>query len=246
MQYVLSESNKIYTGVTWSNAQGAKEIHEDGRPYHTFRTATVLVDANRNVFQNCVFENTAGPGDTAGQAIALYLDGDGIIIRNCVIRGHQDSLFLAPLPPKEIEKDGFLGPKQFTERVPRTFHFEKCRIEGDVDFVFGGATALFDECDFISNGPGYVFAPSTPENARYGFVARNCRFKRNGDVPDGSVYLGRPWREHAQLLIEDCWLDSHIHADGFCDWADRGKAGGVSFKELHSTGPGAAGRDRSL
>jgi pectinesterase len=98
--------------------------HKDGRPYHTFRTYTVLVDGNDITFKNCTFENTAGPGEVkSGQAIALYLDGDDIHLENCILKGHQDTLFLAPLPEKEREMDGFLGPKQFTPRTMRSFLF---------------------------------------------------------------------------------------------------------------------------
>ena len=71
-------------------------------------------------FKNCVFENTAGPGEKVGQAIALYIDGDNIRLENCVIKGHQDTLFLAPLPEKEIIPGGFLGPKQSEPRYRRT------------------------------------------------------------------------------------------------------------------------------
>ena len=242
MQYVLSENDRIYRDRSWSNSLGARQIHEDGRPYHTFRTATLLADGDRLLFENCRFENTAGPGAEAGQAIALYLDGDGIVLRNCSIYGHQDTLFLAPLPPKELEKDGFLGPKQFTPRTRRSYLFEGCRIYGGVDFIFGGATALFRDCEFINIEPGYVFAPCTPEDSDTGFTALNCRFLRSSpeEVPDGSTYIARPWREFAKVRLENCFLDAHIAAEGFADWNERKAT--VRFEEYGSTGPGAGKR----
>ena len=112
----------------------------DGRPYGTFRAYTLLVDGDRLEFRNCVFENTSGPQAQAGQAPALYLDGDGIRLTDCVLRGHQDTLFLAPLPEKEIIPGGFLGPKQFAPRKNHTVYFKNCLIEGGIDFIFGGAT----------------------------------------------------------------------------------------------------------
>ena len=244
MSYSIIGSDVSIEGQTYSGATGALAIHPDGRPYHTFRTATVLVDGDRVSFKNCRFENTAGPGKEAGQAIALYLDGDDITLEDCILTGHQDTLFLAPLPPKEVQKDGFLGPKQFTPRTPRTFYFKKCRIEGGVDFIFGGATAYFDDCDFVSVEPGYVFAPCTPKDVETGFVARNCRFLCTEEIPQASCYIGRPWREFARIRLENCYIDRHIHPEGFADWNGRGEGGTVVFEELHSTGPGAENTKR--
>ncbi|MBR6898581.1 MAG: pectin esterase [Lachnospiraceae bacterium] len=237
---VISENNRVYNGECFTGGLGAKMTHPDGRPYHTFRTASVLVDGNKIVFNGCVFENTAGPGERAGQAIALYLDGDDIVLNDCVLKGWQDTLFLAPLPPKEYEKDGFIGPKQFTPRVPRTFTFNRCRIEGDVDFVFGGATAFFNDCEFVSLRKGYVFAPSTPEGAEAGFVIKNCRFLRAAGVEDGSCYIARPWREYAKLSIENCYMDAHIAPEGYVDWGKPHE--GLRFTETGSYGPGAGKR----
>lgn len=239
MQYVLSDSDQIYEGRVFSGDISALAIHADGRPYHTFRTATVLADGDRIRFRDCTFENTAGCGKDAGQAIALYLDGAEIRLENCRLIGHQDTLFLAPLPPKEMQKDGFLGPKQFTPRTDRVFYFKNCMIEGGVDFIFGGATAFFDECDFVSNEPGYVFAPSTPEHIDTGFVARNCRFLRKENVPDASCYIARPWRNFAKVRLEDCFLDVHIHPEGFHDWNKQEARETVKFEEYRSKGPGA-------
>lgn len=239
MQYVISDTDRVFEGLSYEGSRSAYEIHPDGRPYHTFRTATVLADGTDLTFKGCSFANTAGPGREAGQAIALYLDGDGICLEDCLITGHQDTLFLAPLPPKEIQKDGFLGPKQFTPRTDRTFTFKNCRIEGGVDFVFGGATAFFEDCVFVSNEPGYVFAPSTPEHVKTGFVARHCRFERTEGVEDGSCYLARPWRSFARVRLEDCFLDAHIHPEGFHDWNKTEARKTVVFEEYGSRGPGA-------
>lgn len=175
-QTYIEDSNQVFDGASWTGDEYARRIHEDGRLVHTFRTASVYVFGDHNTFRNCTFRNTAGKGKDVGQAIALYVDGDENRFEDCLIWGHQDTLFLAPLPPKEIEKDGFLGPHQFTPRTPRTTYFTNCTIVGGIDFIFGGGTAYFDDCVFVSNEPGYVFAPSTPEGVETGFVCRNCRF----------------------------------------------------------------------
>ncbi len=236
---VISEDHQVIEDRTFSGNLYAKAPHADGRPYHTFRTATVLVDGNDITFRRCTFENTAGRGADVGQAIALYLDGDDIVLEDCILRGHQDTLFLAPLPPKEVEKDGFLGPKQYTLRTPRTVTFRNCLIEGGVDFIFGGASAVFENCEFRSVEVGYVFAPCTPEEIKAGFIARNCRFTCTDEIPDASCYIARPWREYAKVRIEHCELGRHIHPDGWDDWGKEYAHDTVVFEETDSYGPGA-------
>lgn len=240
--FFISERNLDIEGADFTGNLYARKMHADGRPYHTFRTSTVLCDGTNVRFRDCTFANDAGPGRKVGQAIALYLDGDGISLENCRIYGHQDTLFLAPLPLKEHEKDGFLGPKQFEPRTNRVFHFKNCLITGGVDFIFGGAEAYFDDCEFRSVEPGYIFAPCTPEG-RMGFTARNCCFTAEKGVPAGSCYIGRPWREHACVRLENCFLGEHISKAGWKIWSEDYPIDGVRFSEAGSFGPGA---DNSL
>ena len=240
-QIHISQSNALIENKVFSGSHFARELHEDGQKRGTFRSYTVLVDGDNLTLKNCVFENTAGRGEDVGQALALYLDGDGIVLENCTLKGHQDTLFLAPLPQKEIIPGGFLGPKQFTERKNRTFYFKNCRIEGGVDFIFGGATAYFENCDFVSVEVGYVFAPSTPEDVEVGFVAKNCRFIAGVGVPERSCYIARPWRDHAALELVDCYLGPHICSEGFDDWGKTHAHSTVRFTERFSYGEGASG-----
>ena len=240
LQYNINESNITIENQTFSSGNFAREIHEDGQKRGTFRSYTVLADGDNISFKNCVFENTAGRGADVGQALALYLDGDNITLENCVLRGHQDTLFLAPLPEKEIIPGGFLGPKQFTERKNRIFFFKNCRIEGGVDFIFGGATAYFENCEFVSVEEGFVFAHSTPKDVIVGFVAKNCRFTAGEGVAPHSCYVARPWRDYAAVELVDCYLDEHIHKDGFDDWGKTHAHSTVRFVENGSYGPGAS------
>lgn len=239
-QIYISDSNITVENKTFSASYYAKEDMYDGTKRGTFRSYTVLVDGDNVCFKNCVFENTAGRGQDVGQAIALYVDGDGITLENCVLRGHQDTLFLAPLPDKEIIPGGFTGPKQFAERKRRTVYFKNCVIEGGVDFIFGGATAYFDSCEFVSVEEGYVFAPSTPRDVAVGFVATNCRFTAGNNVEKGSCFIARPWRNYAYVRLENCYLGEHIHPLGFDDWAKTEAHDTVRFFENNSFGPGAS------
>ena len=238
-QIHISESNLIIENKIFSAAYYAKQEMPDGTKRGTFRSYSVLVEGDNICFKNCVFENKAGKGSEVGQAIALYIDGDGIVLEGCFLRGHQDTLFLAPLPEREIIPGGFIGPKQFTERKRRTVHFKNCVIEGGVDFIFGGATAYFDDCEFVSVEEGYVFAPSTPEDVEIGFVAKDCRFTAEKGVGKGSCFIARPWRNHAYVRLENCYLGEHIHPLGFDDWGKFEAHETMRFSESGSYGPGA-------
>ena len=163
------------TRIVWGD--GAREILEDGMKRGTFRTATLRTDGAHITLRRLTIENDASPREKAGQAIALYADGDHLLVEDCVLRSFQDTLFTAPLPPKEIEKNGFIGPKQHAPRVPQRHTYRRCRIEGDVDFIFGGAAAWFEGCDIVAvDGRGdrrepftaFCTAASTPENQAYG------------------------------------------------------------------------------
>ena len=101
------------TRITWHD--GAAEILPDGKKRGTFRTATLLINARDCALRNVTVENSAYPREQVGQALALYVDGDGFHCEDCTLKSCQDTLFTAPLPPREIQKDGFIGPTQFRE-----------------------------------------------------------------------------------------------------------------------------------
>lgn len=222
---------------------GGKEILQDGKKRGTFRTYTCFVDASDVTLSYLTIENSAGPGDQAGQAIALYADGDRLAVDSCRLLGWQDTLFTAPLPPKEIEKDGFAGPKQFAPREKRRQYYKDCYIEGEIDFIFGGAAAYFEHCIFFSKNrsqesPGFVMAPSTPKGQRFGYVMDHCCF--TGNCPDQTVFLGRPWREWGKAVLLCCQVGPHIKMEGWDDWGKEKAHEAAFFAEYGCSGPGAA------
>ena len=234
---------------------GAFEIMPDGEKRGTFRTASVRIDAPDFTARNIVFQNDAGFGRTVGQALALYVDADRCYFENCRFLGSQDTLFTAPLPLKEAKPGGFRGPGEFRPRVMGRHLYRDCFIQGDVDFIFGGATAWFENCEIFSKMPGdrkppespdnqqiygYVTAASTFEEVKYGYVLHRCRL--TGDCPPHTVYLGRPWREFAKTVFLECELGEHIHPLGWADW--KKDHDHFFYAEYASTGAGAnpAGR----
>lgn len=201
----------------------ARDKMPDGSNRGTFRSYSVLIDASNVRLENLTVSNTSGDEHAAGQAIALYADGDNLEFDNIRLEGRQDTLFTGPLPPKEIQPGGFIGPKQFSPRINGHHYYRSCYICGNIDFIFGSATAYFEDCtiESLSHGEepvqGYVTAPSTPEGQPYGYVFKNCSFI-SSQCPDISCYLARPWRDYAKSVFIDCTVGSHIKNEGFHDW----------------------------
>ncbi|MDD5935382.1 MAG: pectinesterase family protein [Clostridiales bacterium] len=227
---------------------------EDGVKRGTFRTPTVFINTHDFIARNLTFQNSAGFGNKVGQALALYVDGDRIVFDDCKMLGSQDTLFTAPLPPTPHEPGGFTGPKEFAPRVNGRHYYHKCYIRGDVDFIFGSATAYFDNCEIFSQKNddlppakhledqkiyGYVTAASTPKDQEYGYVFSNCQL--TSDCPRKSVYLGRPWRNYAKTVFLNCELGDHIRDEGWCDWNKPEAHETILYAEYHNTGAGADG-----
>lgn len=214
----------------------------DGLKLGTFRTYSVLIDTHDFTASNITFKNNAGLGKDVGQAIAVYVDGDRIIFDHCNLIASQDTLFTGPLPPKEIEKNGFIGPKQFAPRINGRHFYNGCYIRGDIDFIFGSATAFFENCEIFSQNiheeiNGYVTAASTPEGQEYGYVFDSCRF--TSDCPPNSVYLGRPWRNYAKTVIMNSYLGEHICHEGWHNWNKLDAQETCFYGEYGNYGPSA-------
>lgn len=232
-----AESVRVVMGL------GAFRDAGDGRALGTFRTYTLLVDADDVCLRSLTIENDAGDGREVGQGIALYADGDRLVVDACRILGRQDTLFTGPLPPKEAKPGGFIGPKQFAPRRNVRQYYRRCLIAGDVDFVFGGATAYFEGCELrsLDRGEGvngYVTAASTPEGLGHGYVFHGCSFTSEG-CADETVYLGRPWRDWAKVALLDCWVGPHVRRDGWFDWDKPHAREASDFAAGTLFGPGA-------
>ncbi len=120
-------------------------------------------------------------------------------------------------------------------------YYYKCLIRGDVDFLFGNATAVFDQCEIQSTGKGYLTAQSRTDDAQTtGYVLTHCKLTAAAGVPDGMVYLGRPWRPHARIVYLNCELGPQISPAGWLKWRPTDKDMKVFYAEYACTGPGAA------
>lgn len=160
----------------------------------TFHTATLLVEGNNFYATNLTIQNTAGD---VGQAIALSVNADKVMIENCNIKGNQDTLYTSGD-----------GSRQY---------YKNCYIEGTTDFIFGSATALFENCTIHSKADSYITAASTPEGLPFGYVFMNCNLTAEAHI--NKVYLGRPWRKYARTVFIGSNMGDHILPEGWSAWS---------------------------
>ncbi len=209
---IIGEDSKN-TVITYSDYALMKD--SEGNPIGTFKTATVYVSENaeNTTFENITVKNEAGEGKIVGQAVALYTEGDRFYAENCRFEAKQDTLLSGPVPEDITGK---------TMPLCRQY-FKSCYIEGNVDFIFGGGTSLFEDCEiYIVSRPnfpsGYVTAACTGENLKFGYVFKNCII--TGSKPKGMAFLGRPWRGFAKTVFINCRTDDILHKEVFSKWND--------------------------
>ena len=187
----------------------------------TFRSETLFLGGGRAVVRNLTVQNNAGDGAKAGQALAVYADASRVLMEDVNLYGNQDTLFTAPLPLKEREEHGFRGPRENAPRLDTVQYYKNCTIRGNIDFIFGGANAVFDRCRIEpwhhATGTCYITAPSTPAG-KPGYLFVDCTVQ--GSAAPGSVYLGRPWRADAACYWLDCVLSDEVCTDGWDNWRD--------------------------
>ena len=180
----------------------------------TFYTYTLKVDASDFVLENMTVENSAGP---VGQAVALHVEGDRCVFRNCRFLGNQDTVYA-------------------TGKFSRQF-FLNCYVEGTTDFIFGEATAVFEQCTLRAKANSFLTAASTPEGKPFGFVFLNCKITAATGVD--KVFLGRPWRGFAKVAYLNCEMGSFIVPEGWDNWSKAENEKTTQFAEYKNTGTGA-------
>lgn len=209
-------------------------------PYRNFRDITTLQCYGDDFYmENLTVRNTAG---NVGQAEAHFIAGARQVYRDCRFTGYQDT---------QRTKNGAYA------------YLQNCRIEGAVDFIYGDGLMYYDHCTIHSvKGGGYLTAPAecahTTEPAadgkplHYGYIFRNCNLTADRDVPAGSYYLGRPWKEQAASYFIGCRLGAHIHAKGWREWngneatADFAESGSLDVKGAPADVSGRVAWSRQL
>ncbi|CAN0891564.1 Probable pectinesterase/pectinesterase inhibitor 60 [Linum grandiflorum] len=224
-------------GYIWLIGDGSRyTIITSGRSvgggYTTFSSATAGIDGPRFVARGITFRNTAGP--RKGQAVALRSMSDLSVFYQCSIEGYQDTLFIH-------------SQRQF---------YRDCYISGTIDFIFGNAAAVFQNC---------VISPRRPLHGQANMITaqgRNDPFQNTGisihnskivPAPDlrpvvrtVKTYLGRPWMQYARTVVMRSYMDRFIYPKGWSEWRENSNVGikTLYFGEYKNFGAGASTRYR--
>lgn len=203
-----------------SGGTNVKTPTADGKTLSTRDSSIVSVQASDFSAENITFENTTTREDRV-QALAMYVEADRASFRNCRFLGWQDTL-RADAPRGKIGRQ----------------YFRDCYIEGHVDFIYAGGTAVFDRCHIHAKADGYLTAASTPETTPFGYVFLDCKITAGPAVERG-FYLGRPWRPFAATAFVRCEMPAQVRPAGWDNWGNKTNELTARYSEYLSTGPGA-------
>lgn len=195
------------TIITFNDYAGRGKIR-------TFTSFTAKISGNRFVAENITFVNAAGP---VGQALALYVDADKAVFKNCRFIGNQDTIYA-----------GGENSRQY---------FNECYIEGTTDFIFGPSTAVFQNCTIRAKSNSYITAANTTTGKKFGFVFLDCKIIADTTVT--KLYLGRPWRAFSKTVFIRCEMPQQIAPEGWNNWDNPENEKTVFYAEYKNTGKGA-------
>lgn len=222
------------TVIVYNNAAGTAKPDGSGT-YGTGGSATVAVEADDFQARNLTFLNDfdekANQNLSGHQAVALRTAADKVFLDGVIVDGDQDTLLL-----DTAAKD----------RLGRVY-VANSYVMGNVDFVFGRATAVVDRSVITlkkrwdGSSGGYVTAPSTAAN-RKGILIANSAV--GGDVSAAGFYLGRPWHAGGdatldpQTTVRNTTLGAAVKSTPWTDmsgfsWKDD------RFAEYRNTGAGS-------
>ncbi|PIN18124.1 Pectinesterase [Handroanthus impetiginosus] len=229
----LEKKNVVFLGDGMGKTviTGSMNVGQQG--VTTYNTATVAVAGDGFMASGLTIQNTAGPD--AHQAVAFRSDSDLSIIENCEFLGNQDTLYAHTL-------------RQY---------YKSCRIQGNVDFIFGNSAAFFQDC-LILVAPRQVKPEKGESNAvtahgridpgqSTGFVFQHCVI--NGTDAYMALYyskpsvhnnfLGRPWKEYSSTVFIHCTLEALIRPEGWMPWSGNFALKTLYYGEFANTGPGS-------
>ncbi|MDH6216117.1 pectinesterase family protein [Streptomyces pseudovenezuelae] len=224
--------------IVYDNAAGTPK--PGGGTYGTTGSATTTVQADGFTARWITFANdwlrADHPDITGTQAVAIKVQGDRSSFTHCRFLGHQDTLYADTLALGTFARQ----------------YYAHCYAEGDVDFVFGRATAVYEDCHFrtlnrtdLASAPyGFVFAPSTAVANPRGYLV--TRGHVSGEAPVAAYKLARPWvpssdtTARPMLTVRETRLGPGIDAVApYTNMSDAYPWQSQRFAEYRNTGPGA-------
>ncbi|KAL1565974.1 pectinesterase [Salvia divinorum] len=196
----------------------------------TIESGTVVVEGAGFIGRDITFRNTAGPANQ--QAVALRSDSDRSVFYKCSFEGYQDTLYA---------------------RVGTQFYRE-CDIYGTVDFIFGDAAVVLQNCNiYLRNPPNKVNTITaqgrTNQTMKTGTVIHNSRVTAAPDLRpvqrSVKTYLGRPWKQYSRTVFMKTVLDGLIDPAGWLPWNnDPSNLKTLYDAEYANTGPGSSTANR--
>nr|XP_016439523.1 PREDICTED: probable pectinesterase/pectinesterase inhibitor 41 [Nicotiana tabacum] len=231
-EYVVIAKNKKYLmmigdGINRTIITGNHSF-VDG--WTTFNSSTFSVVGLGFVAVDITFQNTAGA--IKHQAVAVRNGADLSTFYSCSFEAYQDTLYVHSL-------------RQF---------YRECDIYGTVDFIFGNAAAVFQNCNLYPRLPlpnqfnAITAQGRTDINQNTGISIHNCTIRPADDLAFSSsstkTYLGRPWKEYSRTIYMQSYMDGFIHPLGWHDWSGDFALNTSYYAEFNNTGPGSNTTDR--
>ena len=168
--------------------------------YHVSQGATMVVNSSDCYFENIIFENSYGYESQAGpQALALYTPNNHFTMNNCYLRSYQDTYLTS------------------YNRTSDRHYIKNTKIEGAVDFIYGGADVFFDNCTITvtRKDGGYIVAPSHNTGTLWGYVFSNCTIDQDKVSGTATTYYGRPWQNSPKTVFLNTTLKTNIYPAGW-------------------------------
>ncbi|CAL0315442.1 unnamed protein product [Lupinus luteus] len=193
----------------------------DGTP--TFETATFAVKGKGFIAKDIGFHNTAGA--EKHQAVALRSGSDQSVFYRCSFVGFQDTLYAH-------------SNRQF---------YRDCDITGTIDFIFGNAAVVFQNCKIMPRQPmSNQFNTITAQgkkdpNQNTGIVIQKSTITTlDNDILTAPTYLGRPWKDFSTTIIMQTDIGSFLKPVGWVSWVPNvDPVSTISYAEYQNSGPGA-------
>ncbi|KAL3738818.1 hypothetical protein ACJRO7_020226 [Eucalyptus globulus] len=216
----------IGDGIGKTIITGSKSV---GGGSTTFNSATVAVVGDGFIAQDITFRNTAGAANH--QAVALRSGSDLSVFYRCGFEGYQDTLYVH-------------SERQF---------YRECDIYGTVDFIFGNAAVVFQNCNIYARNPPNKVNTLTAQgrtdpNQNTGISIHNCKVTAASDLKSiqSSVktYLGRPWKQYSRTIFMKTYLDSLVNSAGWMEWDGNFALDTLYYGEYVNTGPGSSTTNR--
>ncbi|GLJ10958.1 hypothetical protein SUGI_0138830 [Cryptomeria japonica] len=196
----------------------------------TFNSATLSTVGKGFIAMDLTIENTAGA--VKHQAVALRVGADLSVFYRCSFKGYQDTLYTHSL-------------RQF---------FRECEIYGTVDFIFGNAAVVFQDCTLLARKPMdnqqnlFTAQGRTDPNQNTGISIQNCNVTAASDlvpvISSFPTYLGRPWKEYSRTVYMQSYLDSLVQPAGWLAWSGDFALSTLYYGEYDNNGPGAGTSER--